>query len=190
MSNILFTSDPHWGHQRIIQYCNRPFTTAAEMDEVLIKNWNDKVKAEDTVYVLGDLAFRHSTSAIVEILKRLNGKIIYVLGNHDGEAVKSALDRLNISYTSLRDIVVADPEMEGGKQAITLCHYPMISWNKAHRGAWQLYGHHHGSKKDFADKLTYAQLDVSVEAHNYAPVSYEEVKTIITKQYMGTDIKK
>jgi len=185
MSTALFISDPHWGHQRIIQYCNRPFVTAAEMDEVLIKNWNNKVKPEDTVYVLGDLAFKHSKDQIVAILKRLNGKIIYVLGNHDGNAVLAALDEVGIPYAGLRDIVIKDPEMEYGEQCITLCHYPMITWNKSHRGAWQLYGHHHGSKKDFENKLTYSQLDVSVEAHNYTPVSYEEVKTIITKQYLG-----
>lgn len=185
MKNTLFVSDLHFGHFRIIQYCNRPFTTAAEMDEVLIANWNKKVKPEDTVYILGDLAYKHPKTQIVDILKRLNGTIICVLGNHDGNVVLGALDEVGIQHTHLRDIVIDDPEMDHGKQCITLCHYPMISWNKSHYGAWQLYGHHHGSKKGFENKLTYAQLDVSVEAHNYEPISYDEVKTLITKQYLG-----
>ena len=157
------------------------------MDEELIRRWNAKVPKKATVYILGDLAFHHSTTQIVGILKRLNGTIVYITGNHDKKPVLDALDQLGISQCQIMDIVVKDPEMEYGEQCITLCHYPMISWNKSHHGAWQLYGHHHGSKNGFENKLTYAQLDVSVEVHNYEPVSYEEVKTLITKQYLGKD---
>jgi calcineurin-like phosphoesterase family protein len=185
MNNLYFTSDLHLGHQKSILYCNRPFTTADEMDEELIQRWNDKVLPNSTVYVLGDLAFHRSKDEIVDILRRLKGNIVYIVGNHDKKPVLDALDQLGIKVYQLKDIVVQDPEMEHGQQCITLCHYPMISWNKSHYGAWQLYGHHHGSKNGFENKLTYAQLDVSVEAHDYTPISYEEVKTLITKQYLG-----
>ena len=61
----------------------------------------------------------------------------------------------------------------------------MISWNCSHRGAWQLFGHHHnGNEKGGAvySKLTPNQLEVGVDAHDFTPISYERVKELITKQ--------
>lgn len=52
---IYFTADIHFGHARIIDYCDRPFNNADEMDRVLIKNWNSVVGSKDVVYILGDL---------------------------------------------------------------------------------------------------------------------------------------
>ena len=59
---IYFTSDLHLGHANIIRHCNRPFSSVEEMDETLIRNWAKRVKANDTVYVLGDLMFRNQKS--------------------------------------------------------------------------------------------------------------------------------
>ena len=51
---IFFTSDTHFGHAKIIEYLNRPFATAEEMDEQLAVRWNEIVGEKDTVYHLGD----------------------------------------------------------------------------------------------------------------------------------------
>ena len=47
---IYFTADTHFGHENVIRFCGRPYTTAAEMDEALIENWNSRVKGNDTVF--------------------------------------------------------------------------------------------------------------------------------------------
>ena len=52
-------SDTHWYHENIIKLCHRPFLSAKEMNEKLIENWNSVVSRDDTVYHLGDVAFRH-----------------------------------------------------------------------------------------------------------------------------------
>ncbi len=50
-----FTSDTHFGHKNIITFCSRPFETIDEMNDNLIKNWNDMVKPTDRVFVVGDV---------------------------------------------------------------------------------------------------------------------------------------
>jgi len=51
---IYYTADQHFGHANIIRFCNRPFENVTEMDEALIKNWNNTVNSNDTVYILGN----------------------------------------------------------------------------------------------------------------------------------------
>lgn len=69
---IFFTADTHFGHQNVIRFNNRPFSTVEEMEETLIANWNNRVHQNDTVYVLGDMFYRCRTAA--DILKRPHGK--------------------------------------------------------------------------------------------------------------------
>lgn len=60
---IYYTADQHFGHSNIIRFCERPFSTVEEMDEVLINNWNETVSDNDIVYILGDLVFRSDKHA-------------------------------------------------------------------------------------------------------------------------------
>jgi calcineurin-like phosphoesterase family protein len=54
--NLFFTSDTHFFHEGIIRFCNRPFGSVEEMNETLIRNWNEKVPEDGTVFHLGDFA--------------------------------------------------------------------------------------------------------------------------------------
>ena len=76
------TIDTHFSHRRVIEYCNRPFYNTQEMDEILIYNWNQVVGEHDTVFFLGDFAFK-GTNIKTSILDRLFGNLILVKGNHD-----------------------------------------------------------------------------------------------------------
>ena len=73
---IYLTSDLHFNHVNILKYepVNRPFETLEEMNETLIANWNAKVSAKDTVYVLGDLAMGtvEASRACIERRPRAN----------------------------------------------------------------------------------------------------------------------
>ena len=60
----------------------RPFQTTEEMDEYMILRWNETVKPSDEVYILGDFSFA-GAEPTAEILRRLNGKKILIIGNHD-----------------------------------------------------------------------------------------------------------
>jgi len=70
----------HLAHERIINYTGRPYKNNEEMNESLIKNWNEIVKPTDTIYHLGDFCF---ASNYKNWEARLNGKIIFFKGNHD-----------------------------------------------------------------------------------------------------------
>ena len=74
MSTVFFTADPHFGHTNIIRYENRPFASAEEMDQELIRRWNETVSPEDTVYLLGDFSF-YGKEKSTEILSALQGHI-------------------------------------------------------------------------------------------------------------------
>ena len=85
-NNIFFISDTHFGHQGVCEFLRedgsklRHWNTAAEMDEELVKNWNEVVRPCDKVYHLGDVAMSHQS---LKILERLNGKKVLIKGNHD-----------------------------------------------------------------------------------------------------------
>jgi calcineurin-like phosphoesterase family protein len=81
MNKVWFTSDTHFWHARIIQFCQRPFASVDEMNEKLIANWNAVVVPDDTVYHLGD--FSMAARPVELYVPRLNGQIHLVMGNHD-----------------------------------------------------------------------------------------------------------
>jgi calcineurin-like phosphoesterase family protein len=166
-----FTSDTHFSHANIIKYCNRPFKNTVEMNDTIINNWNAVVSPDDIVYHLGDFTFGKEDYMLTSVLKRLNGYIILIKGNHDRLAWKNR-DKFYASSDSYREI-----EVNG--QEITLCHYAMRVWNKSHRGAWHLYGHSHGTLPDDPNSLSF---DCGVDCHNYKPLSFDEVAAIMAKK--------
>lgn len=85
MSKTYFTSDLHFSHKNIAKFCPqfRPFDNVEQMDEFLIRTWNETVTPEDTVYNLGDFSFAHDHKQIERVLSRLNGQHHLIYGNHD-----------------------------------------------------------------------------------------------------------
>ena len=164
-----FTSDQHFGHFNIIRLSHRPFATADEMDEAMVSKWNVKVKADDTIYILGDLFFR---SANVEpVLKRLNGRKHLVLGNHDHSWTGKV--RLGDYFESVQTM----KEIDVGSNPATLCHYPMLSYPQARRG-YMIYGHIHNNTGDDYWPLIMRRprmLNAGVDVNGFEPVTFEEL---------------
>jgi calcineurin-like phosphoesterase family protein len=127
---IWFTSDHHFGHERIIELAKRPFASVEGMDEHMIACWNDRVKPGDTVYHVGDFAFTDHDP----YLRRLNGQKFLVPGNHDhSNRVKKATGW--VKAEKIMDVTLPDGTM------VVLCHYAMRVWSRSHYGAIHLYGH-------------------------------------------------
>lgn len=78
-----FTSDPHFGHVRIIDLCDRPFKTLDQMNETIIDNINDTVGSENRLVILGDIVMGKLDENL-ELLSRIEAvELILIPGNHD-----------------------------------------------------------------------------------------------------------
>ena len=184
--NIWFTSDTHFGHKNIIKFSNRPFKDVDHMNEELIKAWNRVVGEDDDVYHLGDVSLTNADKTH-EILKRLNGNIHLVIGNHEKSALQKQYNRDRFVWIKdYYELKLDAPTVDGNKhQLIVLCHYGFRVWNKSHHGAIHLYGHSHDSldKEGAWGK----SMDVGVDSAyrilgEYRPFSLREVMNIMKKR--------
>ncbi|MDR1538550.1 MAG: hypothetical protein LBU32_11260 [Clostridiales bacterium] len=91
-----------------------------------------------------------------------------IVGNHDSAWMKKvALSQYFQSIEKLKDF-------SNGKYKITLCHYPMMSFE----GKYLIQGHIHNNKNDTYWKLLREMdnaLNASVEINGYAPVTFAEL---------------
>lgn len=161
--SVYFTSDTHFGHENIIQMCNRPFANTEAMDEAMIERWNERVRPGDKVYHLGDFSFRSATGAD-KYLARLNGEIHLIAGNHDNRTLEH--------HAHLFASVHLIHELRLGSHWLVLCHYPMREWHGSWRGSWHLFGHVHSRLDHQPHGFS---LDVGVDSHDFRPWSLEEI---------------
>jgi calcineurin-like phosphoesterase family protein len=154
-----FTSDTHFGDHRTLNIHKRPFGSVAEMDEALVRGWNEVVAAEDEVWHLGDFARR--LADVPALLDRLKGRKHLVRGNND----PAGIENVN-GWASVSDY----RELEQDGRRLVLCHYPFRSWNGQHRGAINLHGHSHGKLKPLP-----RQFDVGVDARGFRPARLDRI---------------
>ena len=192
--SVLFTSDLHLGHANIILTCGRNlescgenFAAVEEMNDFLIRKWNEKVKEDDIVYILGDLSYRSSIS-VKTYLKQLKGRKHLIVGNHDFQWQKN-IANINDYFESVSDMKV----IRLGEKLITLCHYPLLEWNGSRRAknqqtsiSWLIHGHIHNSRDNvfeyIRDNLPCA-LNCGVDINGFEPVTFEELLTNNNKWY-------
>lgn len=150
------TSDLHFGHKNILKFCKntRPYRDIEHMQERMISEWNARVCAQDTVYILGDVAFTQPQKA-VSIMGRLNGAKILVEGNHDAELLKS--HEFRNCFLEVHKYL----KLNYGGTEIAMFHYPIAQWDGIHRGHLHLYGHLHG---DTSGLEQYRAMDVGVDS--------------------------
>lgn len=173
---IYYISDTHLGDQRVFNKCSRPFKDLDELERTVVRNWNAKVKEDDVVYVLGDIAEDDYIRAI-DVYKNLNGHKHLIVGNHD-------LKRLNDIETSgvFESVKFMDLIEDNGRK-VCICHYPVMDWMEFSRGGYLVYGHIHNKtekndiaykqmKEYFKDKLAF---NAGVDVTNFEPVTLDEM---------------
>lgn len=177
---IYFISDTHFFHKNSIEHNNRPYKSVDEMNESLIKNWNNTVKENDEIYHLGDFSWKTSPSVTKELLSRLNGRKHLILGNHDNEKM---LEKLNMFETisNYKRLII-----DGYR--VILFHYPIADFDCMYHHSIHLYGHIHNNNSimDYLDKTKYYAYNVGVDTNNYKPVSFNEIKKIFGLELINT----
>ncbi len=176
---IWYTSDTHFSHENIIRYSGRPFKDAHEMDEELVKRWNEVVKPVDHIWHLGDLTMHRQIGQIAHsVLNRLNGHKRLILGNHDLDKVENYLkwfEKIKASHVHdnmLFTHIPVHPRSVGRFKAICHGHIhanpdyePVTIFENKFVG--------HSTKEPVPRDVSYVNL--SVEVTQYRPVSLEEI---------------
>lgn len=185
-SNVWFASDYHFHHANVIRFDGRPYVDVEDMNEDLISNWNSVIGPKDTVIYMGDFSFDKTGVRTKEVAKDLNGKIHFVLGNHDDDREIKKIGRFE-TVSDYINLTVPDIDAHGGKQSIMIFHYPILEWDKAHHGSFHLHGHTHQSLvPKNPDYYKYKVLDMGCNGWDYRPVHYNEIKEIMkTKQVLS-----
>ena len=179
MPAVFLTSDTHFGHAGVCRFTEangitkiRPWTDPDEMDEEMIKRWNDRVRPNDKVYHLGDVVINRKS---LKTLHRLNGDKVLIRGNHD----IFRDDEYREYFRELRAYHV----MNG----LVLSHIPVHEASLGRFGT-NIHGHLHTNRVKRArgvDAQTGAVLYsdendvryhcVCVEQTDFAPILFEEV---------------
>jgi calcineurin-like phosphoesterase family protein len=152
------------------------------MDNTVIDGINAKVRAEDTLWHLGDFALpgKHDLARKCRAYRdRINCQHINIVwGNHDRR------DEIRDLFERAYDLVKVS--VEGQKAKIVLCHYAIAVWDESHRGSWHLYGHSHGMVEDWLDAHMTDRKSIDVGVDNafkifgeFRPFSLEDLRSML-----------
>lgn len=189
--NTWFTADHHFGHANIITYCNRPFYSAGEMDEAMVARWNEVVRPDDVVYHLGDLTLSKDIRYVAGILERLNGVVRLVPGGHDKWVNRITSrwegDVFSRKLQVLPPLVILPLPGQLKKVVVSLCHYPMLSWERSHHGMPHFHGHSHGGygitggsgDGETGGRKRGVRIDVGVDCWDFYPVHLNTLSEVI-----------
>jgi calcineurin-like phosphoesterase family protein len=174
-----FYSDPHLGHANIIKYCERPFADVEEMNQELVRRYNDKIGYEDVVLWLGDCFFKGDSSRYSGILSRMNGTKILIVGNHDNSM--PAMARLGFA------LVFSEAVLNIRGVTCRVNHYPYKPTPvyekpdkfaalrpRKYPGEILIHGHNH-----VKTPVHGSQINVGVDAWDYGPALFHEVADLV-----------
>jgi calcineurin-like phosphoesterase family protein len=179
MPSVFLVSDTHFGHLGVCKFTRsdgvtklRPWDSPEEMDEAMIKSWNERVKPTDKVYHLGDVVINRRA---LPTLARLNGDKVLIRGNHD----IFRDDEYREYFRELRSYHV----MNG----MILSHIPVHEASLGRFGT-NIHGHLHANRVKkacgvdvqtgevlYGDEIDVRYHNVCVEMTDFAPILFEDV---------------
>ena len=142
-----YIADLHFFHAALnTKMDKRGFESVEQMNQYMLDRWNEKVRKNDEVVIIGDLSWGKAEETN-ELLDRLNGRLYLIQGNHD-RFLK------NKDYNANRFVWVKPyEELQDNKRKVILCHYPVMCYNGQYRvdeegnpKVYMLYGHVHDTQ--------------------------------------------
>jgi calcineurin-like phosphoesterase family protein len=166
MPSVFLVSDTHFGHAGVCKFMRndgvtklRPWTDPDEMDEHMVKVWNETVKPTDKVYHLGDVVINRKA---LGIMRRLNGDKVLIRGNHD----IFRDDEYRQHFRELRAYHV----MNG----MILSHIPIHTESLGRFGV-NIHGHLHSNRVMIDGQIDTRYHCVCVEQTDFRPILFEDV---------------
>lgn len=181
-----FSADLHFGHKNILSYCCRPWNTLDDMNEGIIERFNNIVTPQDTLYILGDVSFL-SKEKTAELVGRLNGWKVLVIGNHDRKRkVEWWLTIFDEVFDPSYGQTTLYHRSIGSKPAV-MSHFPWREHMLGYDNREYLIKHAPPQRKD--EILIHGhvhetwqqrdnQINVGVDVWDYQPVSVDVLKVI------------
>jgi calcineurin-like phosphoesterase family protein len=178
MEDIWFTSDTHFHHKSIMNFCRETRLGAdyEEMTELLVQAWNSRVKKTDRIYHMGDFSFGNREKTL-ETISRLNGNIHLVLGNHDKMLESPSFDKCFESKQIYKTINI-------GEHRVVMMHYPIESYDRMRHGSLHFHGHLHGDNHHNCTIIK-NRIDVGVDTRkqkDMAPYHFDELLDILKER--------
>jgi len=173
MSRRFFTSDLHFNSCCLVEEHVRPFKTVERMNEVLLKNINQRCNEDDMLIHLGDFIqygndrkWAGMKTKPFEFIKQIKPMFVNIQGNHD------AHNNMKSACNSMRTYL-------GKRYSVSISHYPSnnpLAKGTFRKGDVHLCGHVHGAWKHFIDfENKVLNVNVGVDVWNYRPVSEDEL---------------
>ena len=159
MAKYVF-SDPHFDSESIVVNGCRPFSSVAEMNETLIKNYNNVIGKQDICYWLGDIMYGATKDKVANLLRQLRGRKYLIMGNHDRG--HSETWWISCGFDKVFSHPIYDAE-----NYIMLSHEPLPEFGNLSPIA-NIHGHIHIQDYDFKNHNNC--INVCVEKTDYRPV--------------------
>jgi calcineurin-like phosphoesterase family protein len=172
MPAVFLTSDTHFGHLGVCTFTGddgekiRPWTDPEEMDEEMVRRWNETVRPNDKVYHLGDVVINRKA---LSIMHRLNGDKVLIRGNHDIFKDEDYREH----FRELRAYHV----MNG----MILSHIPLHPDSLSRFGT-NIHGHTHQRRVLYNGNIDTRYHCVCVEQTDFRPILFEDVIKRIEKE--------
>lgn len=159
-------ADHHFGHANILNFTDSDgnkirgsrFKSIEDHDQSIIAWHNERVKPEDRVYMLGDVAINRR---YLWLIGQLTGRLVLVKGNHD----IFKLDDYTKYFDDIRAYVV---QLTGERHKVILSHIP-VHPDSLGRFGTNIHGHYHQNKLDDPRYKC-----VSLEHTDYKPIQVHE----------------
>jgi calcineurin-like phosphoesterase family protein len=167
---------------KVPDWSTRNFHTLELMNNTLVDNINSKVGQNDTLIMLGDIAFGGFENIKIFLDRLICKNIHLVLGNHDHH-IRNNRGGIQDMFLSVQDYLQV--RIDGADFVMT--HYPFESWNGLNKGVIHLHGHVHlpVGKKWGKGK----RLDVGVDGNNLHPYSITEIVHMMDKREIVSEME-
>lgn len=187
-TRTFYVADLHLRHRTMPRFEAKQATdgyvpkTVEERDELIMSNWNATVSKNDTVWMLGDMAYAPEAE-FIGLMRGLNGHKHIIMGNHDKTWVRKLGDTHKGNIVEVRDYA----KVSDNGRKVVLSHYPIAFWDGQHSGSYHLYGHVHGTDEErlfqeFGKGLVdmgrfpeFRAVNVGIMVTGYVPMTLDQI---------------